>query len=160
MGFESVSVDAEASAVTSSGATPDAGDTLSAAVGGVSGGSTATSRVALEERPPVSVTVTVTVYVPGSAYVWLAVAVDCGSSTVPSPKSNVYVAMGQASVSVEPEASAVTSSGAEPEPGVTLSRADGGEFGGAVTVTWVDASDDRPAVSVTVTVTVWVPVSV
>ena len=45
------------------------------------------------------------------------------TAVVPSPKSNLYVAIGVLSVSVDVEASAVTSSGATPDVGVVVSRA-------------------------------------
>ena len=56
-----MSVDAEASADTCKGAEPVCGDTLNEAFGGASGAVTATFFVAVDERPPVSVTVMVTV---------------------------------------------------------------------------------------------------
>jgi hypothetical protein len=56
----SVSVDAEASADTCSGAVPLCGETLNTASGGESP-VTVTVLVAVDESPPVSVTATVTV---------------------------------------------------------------------------------------------------
>jgi hypothetical protein len=61
IGVESVSVDADASAVTFRGAFPEVGDTDSLAAGGLSLGLTVTWAVAVDDCPAVSVTVTVTV---------------------------------------------------------------------------------------------------
>jgi len=60
----SLSVDAVASAVTSSGAIPELGDTVSRATG--AGSLTVTRWVAFALPPAPSVTVTVTVYVPAA----------------------------------------------------------------------------------------------
>jgi hypothetical protein len=50
---------------------------------------TTTCLLAVDERPPVSVTVTLTVYVPAAVYVCVALAPACGPTTgEPSPKSN------------------------------------------------------------------------
>src|SRR5919204_3480600 len=65
--------------------------------------------------------------------------------------------MGVKSLSLEPDASAVTCNGTVPEGGVTVSAADGGESPVAPTWTVAVALDESPAVSVTVTVTVYVP---
>jgi len=66
-----VDVDAEASAVTVSGAEPELGVTLRAATGAAS--ATVTVAVLLEDNPPESMTVTLTVKVPAPWYVWGAV---------------------------------------------------------------------------------------
>ncbi len=59
-----------------------------------------------------------------------AVALGCGpTARVPSPKSNWYKEMGEVSASVEPEASAVTVSGAGPVDGTTEILATGAESG-------------------------------
>jgi hypothetical protein len=60
IGVVSPSVDPELSAVTVKGAAPDAGSTLKAAIGALSG-STLTGALALAESPAESVTVTCTV---------------------------------------------------------------------------------------------------
>src|SRR5947207_3280582 len=87
----------------------------------------------------------------------MAVAPDCGpTGAEPSPKSNLYVAIGVESPSLDPDASAVACSGAAPEVGFTLSAAEGGASP-AVTVTCVVAVEEFPAVSATVTVAVYVP---
>ena len=57
-------------------------------------------------------------------------------------------------MSVDPEASARTETGARPDEGVTVSVAEGGE---SATVTDAVAVDASPAESVTVAVTVNVP---
>jgi hypothetical protein len=85
----------------------------------------------------------------------VCVAVGSLRAPVPaevSPQSKLYVAIGVESVSVDADASAETCSGAVPLSGDTLNAA----FGAAspVTVTVFVAVDDRPAVSVTVTVAV------
>src|ERR671922_1198458 len=128
MGVASASVEAEASAVTCRGAVPEAGVTVRLALGAESDGDvTVTCVVAVDERPPLSVTVTVTVYIPVAVYVWPAVAPACGPTTgEPSPKSNLYVAIGVASLSEDALASAVTASGALPDEGATVRRASGG----------------------------------
>src|SRR5207245_3991521 len=123
----SVSVDAEASAVTESGAPPEAGASVKAATGAAS---TVTVLLAVDDRLPVSVTVTVTVRVPPDIYVWVAFDALWGPTVVPSPKLNEYVEIGVLSVSVDAVASAVTASGATPEDGVTVRAATGGVFGG------------------------------
>src|SRR5437870_2522746 len=152
MGVESVSVEAEASAVTGRGAVPEDGDTLKAAAGGSSAGLfTVTWVVAVEACPAVSLTVTVTVKVAAAAVVWLAVAAASGPATAePSLQDALPVAMGVESVSVEAEASAVTGRGAVPEDGDTLKAAAGGSSAGLFTVTWVVAVEACPAVSLTV----------
>ena len=86
---------------------------------------------------------------------WVAVELDCGPTTVPSPKSNRYDVM-LPSGSEDAEASAVTASGAVPEDGVTVSRATGGWLA-AVAVTTAEAEPVAPALSVTVTVQVQRP---
>src|SRR5437763_16819837 len=87
----------------------------------------------------------------------MAVAPDCGpTGAEPSPKSNLYVAIGVESPSLDPDASAVACSGAAPEVGFTLSAADGGASP-AVTVTCVVAVGEAAAVSATVTVAVPAP---
>jgi hypothetical protein len=63
-------VDPDASAVTRSGAAPELGLTLSAAIGGVL---TTTTLLAVAPAPVLSVAVSVTVKVPLLAYVWVAV---------------------------------------------------------------------------------------
>jgi len=62
-----VSVDADASADTSNGAVPLAGDTLNAAAGGASTELTSTVRVVFADKPAESVTVTVATYMPAVA---------------------------------------------------------------------------------------------
>ena len=80
-------------------------------------------------------------------YVCAALAPACGPTAAePSPKSNLYVAMGVESPSLDPDASAVTCNGAMPELGLTLMVAFGGGSGGALTVTWVVAVDELSAV--------------
>jgi hypothetical protein len=67
--------------------------------------------------------------------VCVAVAPACAPVPFePSPQSKLYVAIGHASVSVEPDASADTCSGAGPLCGVTLRAALGAEFPVTVTV--------------------------
>src|SRR2546429_9508 len=88
--------------------------------------STDTPAVVVDESPAVSVTVTVAVDVPVAVYVCVAVAPACGPVDVPSPHTNVYDAIGVASTSVEPDASAVTDSGTAPIPGFTVRAATGG----------------------------------
>ena len=85
---------------------------------------------------------------------WDADGSACGPTTVPSPKSNVYAAIGVASPSLDADASAVTASGSIPDCGVTDSEACGGE---STVVTWAVAWAAFPAVSVTVVVTRYVP---
>src|SRR6266542_2235383 len=148
--------DAEASAVTASGAVPEDGVTVSLATGGwFAAGDTVTVAEAVAIAPPLSVTVTLAVQVP-AAYVWVAVAPGCGPTTVPSPKSNRYDAM-LPSGSDDAEASAVTASGAVPDDGVTVSLATGGWFAAGDTVTVADAVAIAPPLSVTVTLAVHVP---
>jgi hypothetical protein len=78
----------------------------------------------------VSVTVTVTVWTPMLVYVCVAVAPAWGPvAAVPSPKSKLYVAIGD-DPAVDPDASAVTWSGPFPEAGVTASWAVGGVAAG------------------------------
>jgi hypothetical protein len=86
MGLEPI-VDAEASAVTASGAGPELGLTLSLAVGGA----VAVADVdAVEELPALSVTVTESVKLPPAVYVWLAAAPAWGPTAAePSPKLKV-----------------------------------------------------------------------
>ena len=55
----------------------------------------------------------------------VAVGAVVVTAALPSPKSNRYLAIGVASVSLEAEASAMTVSGAAPELGVTEIRAVG-----------------------------------
>src|SRR5437763_16432978 len=74
----------------------------------------------------------------------------------PSPKLNVYVAIGVPSLSVEPDASALTPSGMKPDSGVTTRDGAGAESTGVTSMVWL-VVDERPAVSVTVTVTENVP---
>ncbi len=87
-------------------------------------------------------------------YVWLAVAAVWAPVDDPSPQSKLYVAIGVESVSVEPDASAVTASGMFPEVGLTASFAAGGKSAPWETLTFCDCVEKLPAVSVTVTVTV------
>src|ERR1051325_8211044 len=115
MGVESVSQDPDASALTASGAVPEVGPTVSEAVGALP--ATVEVAVAVLLWPAVSVTVSVTGYVPSAVYVCEAEGLACGATTVPSPKSKLYVAIGEQSVSEDAEPSAVTSSGALPLPG-------------------------------------------
>src|SRR5436190_1602600 len=115
---------------------------FSAAVGKAS--ATVTTAVPVDTAPPVSVTVTVTVCVPGTRYVCVAMGWACGPLSVPSPKSKLYVAIGVESVSHDPDASAVTARGAVPDAGVTASDT-------------VGPSPPTATVSVTVTLTVYVP---
>jgi hypothetical protein len=131
IGVASPSLDPDASAVTCRGALPETGVTISAAAGGESpAGVTCTAWVTVDEKPPVSVTVTVAVYVPATVNVCVALAAAWGPTEgEPSPKSKVYVAIGVESPSLDPDASAVTASGAAPDVGVTLKAA----FGGAST---------------------------
>src|SRR5947209_1745028 len=80
----------------------------------------------------------------------------CGPTVVlPSPKSNVNVAIGLVPAT-DVDASAVTVSGAGPVDGVTARYADGG----TVTLTTADVDPVTPAASVIVTVTVNPPVLV
>ena len=131
---------------TGRGALPDVGLSVRAATGGAS---TITAADARAKRPAVSATVTVTVNVPAAGYRWPAVGADWGPTSVPSPKSNVYVAIPVASVSVELDASAVTANGITPAAGVTLNDA----AGAASTTTVAEAPDTNPALSATTTVT-------
>ena len=55
-------------------------------------------------------------------YSWVAVAPGCAGFTTPSPKSNVYEAIGEPPASVDPDASAVTLSGAEAPEQVVIDR--------------------------------------
>src|SRR6266545_1524729 len=143
--------DADASAVTASGAVPEDGVTVSLATSGwFAAGDTVTVAEAVAIAPPLSATVARAVQVP-AAYVWVAVAPGCGPTTVPSPKSNRYDAI-VPSGSLEPEASAVTVSGAVPDDGVTVSRATGGWLVGVETVTLALAVAIAPSLSVTATV--------
>jgi hypothetical protein len=90
--------------------------------------------------------------------VWFTVGDVWGpTGGVPSPKSNVYVAIGVPSVSVEPAALAVSDEPARMLDGEAVRFAIGGA---SVTFTVAVAVDARPAVSVTVSVTVNVPVLV
>ncbi len=57
---------------------------------------------------------------------WPAVAEAPGPAVAPSPKSKAYVEIGVASPSVDPEAFAVTVSGAGPADGLTARAAAGG----------------------------------
>src|SRR5260221_518157 len=130
----SASDEADAFAVTLSGAGPLEGETVSRATGAWFAGVDAVTVASAEPVAPwLSVTVTRTVHVP-AANVWVAVASACGPMMVPSLKSNRYEAM-VPSVSEEAEALAVTLSGAVPLEGVTVSRATGGWLPAAVTVT-------------------------
>ena len=89
-GVESVSVEAEASAVMRKGASPLVGDTLNAAAGGASAALTTTVRVAIADSPAESVTVTVTVYIPAVPYVCVDSAPICGPVAAdPSPQSKL-----------------------------------------------------------------------
>jgi hypothetical protein len=111
--------DPEASAVTASGAVPAEGVTVRVADGGVVA---VTGAVDVAVAPALSLTVTLTVYRPAAVYVCCAVAPGWGpTAAVPSPNEKVYAEMGTGSV--EPEASALTASGAEPVLGVTVSTA-------------------------------------
>jgi hypothetical protein len=65
---------------------------------------------------------------------------------VPSPKLNVYVAIGQASVSVDADASAVTVRFGIPELGVTLIRATGATSCPAW-IAWLLTASTLPATS-------------
>ena len=85
-------------------------------------------------------------------YVCVAVADNCGPTGAdPSPNVNVYVLIPIASL--DPDASAATGSGADPDVGGTVSAA----VGGVTTLTEADAVVDTPALSVTVTVKVYWP---
>ena len=81
---------------------------------------------------------------------WAAMDPDCGPITVPSPKLKVKLLMPIGSV--EPEASAVTTSGVGPIAGEACSLATG-----APTVTTADVADVYPAESVKFTATTYVP---
>src|SRR5262245_57001138 len=94
---------------------------------------TSTLSDAVPLRPCESVTSTFTTQCP-APNVWLAVGAPCGPTRVPSPKSNAYDTT-PALWPLEPEASARTASGAEPERGLTSSFVVGAWFaGGAETV--------------------------
>src|ERR1044072_188291 len=140
-------------AVTSSGAVPVDGRIVRCATGAwlEGGADTVTTAEAVPVAPWLSVTVSRTVQVP-AANVCVAVAPDCGPTTVPSPKSNLYEAI-VPSASEEAEPLAVTVSGAVPEDGDTVSRATGGWF-----VVGADAVTTAEAVQIG-RAHVWTPVT-
>src|SRR5437773_574052 len=104
--------------------------------------------------PALSVTCTLAVHVP-AAYVWVAVACDCGPMTVASPKSNRYDAI-EPSGSEEPGRSSDLAPASAQQGGSTSSAALGGWSRGA-TVTVADCVAVAPALSVTCTLAVHVP---
>src|ERR1051326_8985214 len=143
-------------AVTSSGAMPVDGRIVRCATGAwlEGGADTVTTAEAVPVAPWLSVSRTVQV---PAANVCVAVAPDCGPTTVPSPKSNLYEVI-VPSASEEAEPFAVTASGAVPDEGVTVSRATGGWFAVVpLAVTTAEAVPVAPLSSVTVSRTVQVP---
>src|SRR5205085_1273135 len=123
------------------------------------GGFAWTAAVADDDNPAVSATVTFTVYVPADEYVCCALELVCGPTTAePSPKSNVDVATGVASVSVEVVALHVARPGGVQPAGLVSRRGLRARLtGGGFAWTAAVAEDDSPAVSATVTFTVYVP---
>src|ERR1700681_579043 len=98
--------------------------------------STTTVLVADDECPDVSIAITVTVWGPADVYVCVARDPPSGGETdaVLSPKLKTKLAIGVPSVSIDPDASATTVSGALPLFGDTESTTTGGLSGTGVGV--------------------------